>query len=193
MPIFPHPRHFLSSVARLSTRSRALFLRADSPMNLKRGAPTMQVTVTISDAIVREAGARGLPVVEFVESLIDKGLSAARGRPVLDSAMERIRALALCRWSSQAIRNANIRASARWPGGRCSSHADRLIGLQSQCLHPFASRLQDTSSEKKRKRRTKKTQWILKHVTPSRMTSLPRRLLTARVGSVVTVPAFCAG
>jgi len=53
----------------------------------------MQVTVTISDAIVREAGVRGLPVIDFVESLIDKGLSAAEGRPVLDSAMERIRAL----------------------------------------------------------------------------------------------------
>jgi hypothetical protein len=53
----------------------------------------MQVTVTISDAIVREAGVRGFTVVEFVESLIDKGLSAASGRPVLDSAMERIRAL----------------------------------------------------------------------------------------------------
>jgi len=53
----------------------------------------MQVTVTISDAIVREAGVRGLPVIDFVESLIDKGLSASQGRPVLDSAMERIRAL----------------------------------------------------------------------------------------------------
>lgn len=53
----------------------------------------MQVTVTISDTIVREAGVRNLPVIEFVESLIDKGLSAAHGRPVLDSAMERIRAL----------------------------------------------------------------------------------------------------
>ena len=53
----------------------------------------MQVTVTVSDAIVREAGVRGLTVIDFVESLIDKGLSAAEGRPVLDSAMERIRAL----------------------------------------------------------------------------------------------------
>jgi hypothetical protein len=44
----------------------------------------MQITVTISDAIVREAGTRGLPVIDFVESLIDNGL--------LES-MERIRAL----------------------------------------------------------------------------------------------------
>jgi hypothetical protein len=53
----------------------------------------MQITVTISDAIVREAGVRGLPVIDFVESLIDKGMSAASDRPVLDSAIERIRAL----------------------------------------------------------------------------------------------------
>ena len=39
----------------------------------------MQVTVTVSDAIVREAGVRGLPVIDFVESLIDKGMSAAQG------------------------------------------------------------------------------------------------------------------
>ena len=51
----------------------------------------MQVTVTVSDAIVREAGVRGLPVIDFVESLIDKGMRTAQGRPVLDSAMERIR------------------------------------------------------------------------------------------------------
>jgi hypothetical protein len=72
---------------------RALFLPRTPPMNLKEGAITMQVTVTVSDAIVREAGVRGLPVIDFVESLIDKGMNAAQGRPVLDSAMERIRAL----------------------------------------------------------------------------------------------------
>jgi hypothetical protein len=72
---------------------RALFFTTAAPMNLKRGTQTMQVTVTISDAIVREAGVRGLPIVDFVESLIDQGMSAAQGRPVLYSAMERIRAL----------------------------------------------------------------------------------------------------
>jgi hypothetical protein len=54
---------------------------------------TMQVTVTVSDAIIREAGVRGLPVIDFVESLIDKGLSAPSERPVFDNAIERIRAL----------------------------------------------------------------------------------------------------
>jgi hypothetical protein len=53
----------------------------------------MQITLTISDDIVREAGDRGLPVIDFVESLVDKGLAAAKERPVMSSAMERIRAL----------------------------------------------------------------------------------------------------
>ena len=55
--------------------------------------PTMQITVTVPDEIVREAGARGLPVIDFLESLIDKGFNAAKERPVMTSAMERIRAL----------------------------------------------------------------------------------------------------
>ncbi len=61
----------------------------------------MQVTVTVSDAIVREAGIRSLSVVEFVESLIDKGMDASQGRPVLDSSMERIRALRTAALSSK--------------------------------------------------------------------------------------------
>jgi hypothetical protein len=53
----------------------------------------MQVTVTVSDEVVREAGLRGLPVIDFVESLIDKGLAGRTGRPELTDAMERIRIL----------------------------------------------------------------------------------------------------
>ena len=56
----------------------------------------MQITVTVSDAIVREAGARGLPVIDFIESLIDKGMlqsADSKEKPVLNSAIERIRAL----------------------------------------------------------------------------------------------------
>lgn len=55
----------------------------------------MQVTVTVSDAVIREAGTRGLSVVDFIESLIDKGLTVAQERPVLNNAIERIRALRL--------------------------------------------------------------------------------------------------
>jgi hypothetical protein len=62
-------------------------------MNPAGESPTMQVTITVCDSIVREAGVRHLPVVDFVESLIDKGMNATKERPVLNSAIERIRAL----------------------------------------------------------------------------------------------------
>jgi len=42
---------------------------------------------------VREAGVHGLPVIDFVESLVDKGLLQLREKPVVSSAIERIRAL----------------------------------------------------------------------------------------------------
>ena len=50
----------------------------------------MQVTVTISDGIIREAAYRGMNVIEYVESLIDKGLQL-QTRPALNSAIDRIR------------------------------------------------------------------------------------------------------
>ncbi len=54
----------------------------------------MQVTVTVSDAVVREAGLRGLTVVDLVESLIDQGMLNSKDKaPVMMSAIERIRAL----------------------------------------------------------------------------------------------------
>jgi hypothetical protein len=59
-----------------------------------KGPLTMQITLTISDEIVREAGDRGVPVIDFVETLIDKGMLASKDRPpVMLSAIERIRAL----------------------------------------------------------------------------------------------------
>jgi hypothetical protein len=61
---------------------------------IPEGVPAiMQLTLTISDAIIREAQDRNLPVIDFVESLIDKGLSAERNRPTLNRAIERIRTL----------------------------------------------------------------------------------------------------
>jgi len=62
-------------------------------MNRAGELSAMQVTVTVSDAVIREAGTRGLPIIDFIESLIDKGLSVAPERPVVDNAIERIRAL----------------------------------------------------------------------------------------------------
>ncbi|MGA3045948.1 MAG: hypothetical protein ABSD67_04960 [Terracidiphilus sp.] len=73
--------------------NRQLFNPRGLPMNVAGELAKMQITVTVSDEIVREAGARGLPVIDFLESLIDRGFSAAKERPVLTSAMERIRAL----------------------------------------------------------------------------------------------------
>lgn len=52
----------------------------------------MQVTVTISDEIIREASYRGMAIVDYVESLIDRGLQA-QARPAMFSAIDRIRAL----------------------------------------------------------------------------------------------------
>jgi hypothetical protein len=53
----------------------------------------MQITLTISDEIVRQAGLRNLPVIDFVELLVDKGLILAKEPKVLSSAVERIRVL----------------------------------------------------------------------------------------------------
>jgi hypothetical protein len=53
----------------------------------------MQITLNISESIVREAAVRGVPVIDFVESLIDKGMLDSKERPQLSNAMERIRAL----------------------------------------------------------------------------------------------------
>ena len=52
----------------------------------------MQVTVTISDDMIREAGRRNMNIVEYIESLIDKGWQE-QDRPSLFSAMDRIRQL----------------------------------------------------------------------------------------------------
>jgi hypothetical protein len=60
---------------------------------MKSEGETMQITVTVSDAIVREAATRSLSVIDFVESMIDKGMLAAPEAPVLDSAIDRIRRL----------------------------------------------------------------------------------------------------
>ncbi|MGA2848282.1 MAG: hypothetical protein ABSE46_04740 [Terracidiphilus sp.] len=70
-------------------------------MKFQEGMADMQITVTVSDEIVREAGSRGLAVIDFIESLIDKGMQVAKERPVLNDAMDRIRAL-----RSTAIGNA---------------------------------------------------------------------------------------
>jgi len=67
--------------------------RLNSADETGKGTPIMQITVTVSDEVVREAGARGLPVIDFIESLIDGGMRTSKERPTVDDAIERIRAL----------------------------------------------------------------------------------------------------
>ena len=47
----------------------------------------MQITVTVSDEVVREAGVRGLPVIDFIESLIDSGMRTVKDRPMVDDSI----------------------------------------------------------------------------------------------------------
>jgi hypothetical protein len=58
-----------------------------------RSLPIMQITLQVTEEIRREAESRGLAIIDFVEMLIDKGMAEMLGRPVVNSAIERIRAL----------------------------------------------------------------------------------------------------
>jgi hypothetical protein len=81
---------------RFSIDESSLVFHLHPPINPAEESPIMQITVTVSDAVVREAGVRGLQIDEFIESLIDKGMQQTletKERPVLNSAIERIRAL----------------------------------------------------------------------------------------------------
>jgi hypothetical protein len=53
----------------------------------------MMITIPISDVVVRAAQDHNTPLEEFVDSLIDKGMESMTGRPIVMSAIERIRAL----------------------------------------------------------------------------------------------------
>lgn len=53
----------------------------------------MMITIPISDTVVRAAQEANMPLEEFVDSLIDKGMAKATGRPMVSSAIDRIRAL----------------------------------------------------------------------------------------------------
>ena len=53
----------------------------------------MQVSVDVSDAMRREAESRGLPIIDYVELLVEKGRQAMGEGAVVTSALDRIRAL----------------------------------------------------------------------------------------------------
>ena len=53
----------------------------------------MIISIPISDTVVRAAQDRKMALDEFVDMLIDKGMETSTGRPIVSSAMDRIRAL----------------------------------------------------------------------------------------------------
>lgn len=53
----------------------------------------MIISVTVPEAVIRAAQDRNMPVEELVDMLIDKGMEKTTGRPMVSSAIERIRAL----------------------------------------------------------------------------------------------------
>jgi hypothetical protein len=53
----------------------------------------MIISIPISDTVVRAAQEHNMTLEEFVDKLIDKGMEHMTGRPIVMSAMDRIRAL----------------------------------------------------------------------------------------------------
>jgi hypothetical protein len=53
----------------------------------------MIISIPISDTVVRAAQEHNMSLDEFVDALIDKGMEHMTGRPIVISAIDRIRAL----------------------------------------------------------------------------------------------------
>jgi hypothetical protein len=53
----------------------------------------MQVSVDVTDEMRGEAEARGLPVIDYIDLLIEKGRQTLDGSAALTNAIDRIRAL----------------------------------------------------------------------------------------------------
>ncbi|HUX45862.1 MAG TPA: hypothetical protein VMV57_14030 [Terracidiphilus sp.] len=53
----------------------------------------MQVSLDVTDEMRREAEARGLPVIDYLELLLARGRQALKEESAFSGAMERIRAL----------------------------------------------------------------------------------------------------
>lgn len=53
----------------------------------------MIISLTVPETVIRAAQDRNMSVEDFVDMLIDKGMEKATGRPIVSSAIERIRAL----------------------------------------------------------------------------------------------------
>jgi heme O synthase-like polyprenyltransferase len=59
----------------------------------KRKPAIMLISITVPDKVVRAAQDNNMSIEEFVDTLIDKGMAKETGRPMVSSAIERIRAL----------------------------------------------------------------------------------------------------
>lgn len=53
----------------------------------------MQISVEVTDEMRREAESRGLPIIDYVELLVDRGRRVLLDESTLSGALERIRAL----------------------------------------------------------------------------------------------------
>ena len=53
----------------------------------------MILSVTVPESVIRAAQDRNIPLDQFVDMLIDKGMEDSIGHPTVSSAIERIRAL----------------------------------------------------------------------------------------------------
>lgn len=53
----------------------------------------MIISITVPETVIRAAQDHNMSIEEFVDSLIDKGMQTASGRPQVSDAIERIRAL----------------------------------------------------------------------------------------------------
>jgi len=53
----------------------------------------MLISITVPETVIRAAQDRNLSIEEFVDTLIDKGMAKESGRPLVSSAIDRIRAL----------------------------------------------------------------------------------------------------
>jgi hypothetical protein len=62
-------------------------------MNPPEDKSNMQIYVEITDQIRSEAASRGLPVIDYIESLITRGRQALQDDLAFSSAIERIRVL----------------------------------------------------------------------------------------------------
>jgi hypothetical protein len=74
-------------------RCNRLLLRIQAPISRTGSTPIMQISVDVTEEMRREAELRELPIIDYVEILLERGRQALQDDSVLSNAIERIRAL----------------------------------------------------------------------------------------------------